>query len=95
MQSGIEEAGEREGELVVDRGNLDYHPVYSPQGDKLGFISNDDSDYFITELKVMDLATKKVQKIADRVDNRFVWTASGDSLMYIKAVGARWGHLHL
>ncbi len=90
VQSDIQEAGEREGELIVDRGNLDYHPVYSPQGDKLGFISNDDSDYFITELKVMDLTTKKVTKIADRVDNRFVWTASGDSLMYIKAVGARW-----
>ena len=90
VQSDIQEAGEREGELIVDRGGLDYHPVYSPQGDKLGFISNDDSDYFITELKVMDLATKKVKKIADRVDNRFVWTASGDSLMYIKAVGARW-----
>ena len=81
---------EREGELIADLGSLDYHPVYSPDGSKLGFISNDDSDYFITELKVMDLATKKVTKIADRVDNRFVWTASGDSLLYIKAVGPRW-----
>ena len=90
VQSDIERAGEREGELIADLGSLDYHPVYSPDGTKIGFISNDDSDYFITELKVMDLSTKKVTKIADRVDNRFVWTASGDSLMYIKAIGSRW-----
>lgn len=89
VQTAVRE-DEREGELIADLGSLDYHPVYSPDGNKLGFISNDDSDYFITELKVMDLSTKKVTKIADRVDNRFAWTASGDSLLYIKAVGARW-----
>ncbi len=90
VQSDIQGAGEREGELIADLGSLDYHPVYSPRGDKIGFISNDDSDYFLTELKVMDLTTRKIKKIADRVDNRFVWTASGDSLMYIKAIGSRW-----
>lgn len=86
----VANAQEREGQLVADIGSLDYHPVYSPDGEKIAFVTNEDSDYFITKLKVMDLTTKKEQKIADGIDTRFSWTASGDSLIYTKAVGGRW-----
>jgi Tol biopolymer transport system component len=86
----ISNATEREGQLVLDIGSLDYHPAYSPNGEQIAFITNEDSDYFITQLKVMDLTTKKVRKIADGVDMRVSWTASGDSLIYTKAVGGRW-----
>ncbi|MDA0710968.1 MAG: hypothetical protein O3B73_12240, partial [bacterium] len=81
---------EREGELVLDRGSLDYHPAYSPNGERIAFISNDESDYFITKLKVMDLATQKVREVAEGVDSRFSWAASGDSLIYTRAIRGRW-----
>ncbi len=86
----INAVGLREGEQVLDTGSLDYHPVYSPKGDKIAFITNEDSDYFITKLKVKDLTTGKIEKIDDGVDNRFTWTADGEKIIYIKAVGARW-----
>jgi Tol biopolymer transport system component len=86
----IANTAEREGELILDSGSLDFHPNYSPDGKKIGYISNEESDYFITQLNVMDLTTRKVQKIAEDVDMRFSWTASGDSLIYTKPVGGRW-----
>ena len=90
LADSVQTAGERAGELLIDNGSLNYHPVYSPKGDKVAFISNEDSDYFITKLMVMDLDTRKIKKIADGVDNRFAWTADGEKILYIKAVGARW-----
>ena len=86
----ISNASEREGQLITDTGSLDYHPAYSPNGEQIAYVTNEDSDYFITKLKVMDLTTKKARKIADGVDTRFSWSASGDSLIYTKAVGGRW-----
>ncbi|MFT5369671.1 MAG: Tol biopolymer transport system component [Candidatus Latescibacterota bacterium] len=86
----ISNATEREGQLVLDMGSLDFHPTYSPDGEKIAFISNEKSDYFITKLKVMDLTTKKTRDIAEGIDTRFSWSASGDSLIYTKAVGGRW-----
>lgn len=86
----IAKASEREGQLVLDEGILDYHPSYSPNGEKIAYITTEDSDFFLTKLKVMDLTTKKKHTIDDRVDTRVSWSASGDSLIYTKAVGARW-----
>ncbi|MCZ6632129.1 MAG: hypothetical protein O7G87_01895 [bacterium] len=86
----IRKIGEREGELIVDIGSFDYHPNYSPDGKKVAFVTNNDHDYWITELKVKDLTTQKVTKVAERVDNRFSWSSDSDELIYIKSQGGRW-----
>ena len=52
--------GEREGVLIYDGGSLDYHPVYSPDGTKVAFLSNGDSDYSLMTLHVMDLSTRRI-----------------------------------
>ncbi len=93
----IRAAGEREGELIYDGGSMEYHPVYSPDGAKVAFLSNDGSDYnSLTRLMVMDLTTLKVKKVAHGrkygkyTGNRFSWTPDGSKLVYNKTPGGRW-----
>ncbi len=86
--------GEREGELLYDDGKMDFHPTVSPDGRKIAFLSNEGSDYALTLLKVMDLNTGKVRKVADGkrfgkyVFGRIAWSANSNVLYYIK--GSRW-----
>ncbi len=97
LADSIRAAGEREGERIYDGGSMEYHPVYSPDGTKMAFLSNDGSDYnSLTKLMVMDLATRKVKKVAQGrkygkyADNRFSWTPDGGKLVYNKTPGGRW-----
>ncbi|MBK34265.1 MAG: hypothetical protein CME26_01895 [Gemmatimonadetes bacterium] len=91
----VRREGTREGELVYDDGSMDYHPVISPDGKKMALLSNEGSDFArATYLKVMDLTTGKVRKIADDgrfgkyVFSRITWSPDSESLYYTK--GGRW-----
>jgi len=86
----VRAAGEREGERVYDGGSLDYHPVYAPDGARMAFLGNEGSDYQITRLLLLDLATQKLTEVEKNVYNRFAWTPDGNDLIYIKAVKGRW-----
>ena len=90
VMDDIQATGEREGERVYDGGSLDYHPVYSPDGARMAFLGNEGSDYQITSLLVLDLATQKLTEVEKHVYNRFSWTSDGNELIYIKAVKGRW-----
>ena len=61
----VQQEGEREGELLYDDGSMDFHPVISPDGLKMAFLSNEGADFALTVLKVMDLNTRKVRRVAD------------------------------
>ena len=91
VQSGIEAAGLREGETLVDVGSMDFHPMYSPDGTKLAFLTNDQSDYSsLTRLKIMDLATGRVKEVDKYIGHRFSWTPDGSELIYVKAHSQFW-----
>ena len=92
----VRRQGEREGELLYDDGSMDFHPVISPDGSKLAFLSNEGADFALTMLKVMDLNTRKVRKVADGgrfgkyVFGRISWSPDSESIYYMKARGGRW-----
>ena len=96
LADSIRASGEREGELLSDRGDVEHFPTYSPDGTKMAFISNEGSDYAIMEMLVMDLATRKLTKVARSrkygkyVNLPFSWTPDGNSLVYSKSVGGNW-----
>ena len=90
LLDSVRTSGEHEGDLLYDGGSLDYNPVYSPDGGRVAFLSNGDSDYALTRLMVMDLETRKVTKVAQYVDRRFSWSPDGSEIYYVKSVGGRW-----
>jgi len=79
-----------EGERIVDEGYLDYYPVYSPDGAKIAYLSNEGGDFALTQLKVRDLEGGKSRTIAEYVDNRFSWSPDGGKLVYTKMKGGRY-----
>jgi Tol biopolymer transport system component len=92
----VQQEGEREGELLYDDGSMDFHPVISPDGLKMAFLSNEGADFALTVLKVMDLNTRKVRRVADGgrfgkyVFSRISWSPDSESIYYMKARGGRW-----
>jgi Tol biopolymer transport system component len=96
VADSIGEAGEREGELISDRGSVESFPVYSPDGTHMAYLSNEGSDYGITQMLLMDLATRRVTEVArsrqyDKyVDLPFCFTPDGSKLIYNKVAGGYW-----
>ena len=96
LADSIRASGEREGELLSDRGDVEHFPTYSPDGTKMAFISNEGSDYAIMEMLVLDLTTRKLTKVARSrkygkyVNLPFSWTPDGNSLVYSKSTGGNW-----
>lgn len=93
----VRQEGEREGELLYDDGSMDFHPAISPDGNKIALLSNEGSDFGrATVLKVMDLNTRKVRRVADGgrfgkyVFSRISWSPDSESIYYMKARGGRW-----
>jgi len=89
LADSLQKAGLAEGEKAVDEGFLDYHPVHSPDGGRVAYLSNRKSDFAITELRVKDLGTGAVKTIARNVDNRFSWSPDGKRLYYNRAPRGR------
>ena len=79
-----------EGERIVDEGYLDYYPIYSPDGTKIAYLSNEGGDYALTQLKMQDLEDGKSRTIAEYVDNRFSWSPDGRKLVYTKLKGGKY-----
>ena len=96
LADSIRASGEREGELISDRGNVEHFPTYSPDGTKMAFISNEGSDYAFMEMLVMDLTTRKLTRVARSrkygkyVNLPFSWTPDGNSLVYSRSTGGNW-----
>ena len=96
LADSIRASGEREGELLSDRGDVEHFPTYSPDGTKMAFISNEGSDYAIMEMLVLDLTTRRLTKVARSrkygkyVNLPFSWTPDGNSLVYSKSTGGNW-----
>lgn len=77
-----------EGDILVDEGSFDLHPAYSPDGTKLAYLSNHDSDYAITSIWVLDLATGKRKDTHQRATTSIGWTPDSNALIYGRRRGA-------
>ena len=72
------------GKPLVSWGKRSQHPVFSPRGDKIAFVSNQGYDYAIFDLYLMDLKTRKVRKLDRLVDPYFSFAPEGDEIIYTK-----------
>ncbi|MDA0746051.1 MAG: hypothetical protein O2954_05990, partial [bacterium] len=92
VADSIRTQGEQEGELISNRGSVETHPIYSPDGSRVAFLSNEGNDYALMRLMVMDLASRKAQEIkpGKYVDLPVSWTPDGNKLLYANVVGGFW-----
>lgn len=75
------EPGLAEGDLVFDDGYMNLHPRWSPDGERLAFLSNAGSDYGRTGLIVYTLADS-TKKSGGAARTAFDWAADGEHLVY-------------
>ena len=74
----------RSDKLLVSLGRRCQHPVFSPRGDRIAFVSNRGYDYAIFDLYLMDLGTGEVEKLDQMVDPYFSFSPEGDEIVYAK-----------
>ena len=87
VADSLEGIGLAEGDKVIDEGDFDYYPMYSPDGGRVAYLSNLKSDFQLTDLRVRDLATGKARTIAKRVGTRFSWSPDGKKIFFNRAPG--------
>ncbi|MBS11186.1 MAG: hypothetical protein CME19_06255 [Gemmatimonadetes bacterium] len=96
VQRDVKASGEREGVLVFDGGAFDFHPSISPDGSTVAFISDHGADYALTELTLLDTATRKIKrhggnsKYSKYLSSRISWSHDSKQLFYVKSQAGRW-----
>ncbi|MBN1782141.1 PD40 domain-containing protein [bacterium] len=73
-----------EGTLIVDGGFLDYYPVLSPDGSRIAYVSNEGCEFALTDLRIYDPGTGRVEKLEEEVDSRLAWTPDSRKIVYVK-----------
>jgi len=88
---------EVKGEVLLQEGTANLHPVWHPTDRKFALLSNRDADYFgQTDLYIYDFAgKKKLKKVAAAVNSAPLWSPDGNQLYYARRspmdrTGARW-----
>lgn len=78
----------RDGEPLVEagekKGYMNVWPVFSPDGKKIAYLSNEGSDYAGTALYVMNRDGTNAERIKAGVSSRPVFSADGKKLLYSK-----------
>ncbi|MEA3485791.1 MAG: hypothetical protein U9R03_03685, partial [Candidatus Aerophobetes bacterium] len=70
--------------LLTSQGRKNQHPVFSPSGDRLAFVSNRGYDYAIFDLYLMDLKSKKARKLVKGVNPFISFSPDGRKIVYSK-----------
>ncbi len=85
-QAEIYEDGYVEGEhlSLLNKGIIEYHPSYSPDGNSLAYLSSDNLDYAISFLKIHNFSTGETFKSRDYIDSRISWSPDGKEIVYAK-----------
>lgn len=90
-----------EGADVYSHGTANFHPVGSPDGTRIAFLTNNGSDYLSqTSLVIMNMQDQSVTRITDRVTGAPTWTSDGNRLLYARITnknphGSELGDLYL
>ncbi|MDA3861578.1 MAG: biopolymer transporter Tol, partial [Melioribacteraceae bacterium] len=86
-----------EGTLLQDEGFGNFYPVYSKDGSKFYFISNEGEDYMsISSLFEFDLATKKKKKLISGIRSTISVTNDGENIIFAKLSddNPEWANIH-
>lgn len=75
----------REGKVLLKKGTTNLHPIWSPDGNRFAFISNQENDYFSqTDLFVYDMKSGMEEKFVSGVKSAVTWNPSGDVIYFSK-----------
>ncbi|MGB9773446.1 MAG: biopolymer transporter Tol [Bacteroidota bacterium] len=74
-----------DGEKLAGDGFANLHPVFSPDGSKLAYLSNKRADYFgLTAIYVLDLSTSKEERLAPGARKSFSWSPDGKKIYFAR-----------
>ena len=68
--------------LLTPRGRRNQHPVFSPSGDRIAFVSNRGYDYAIFDLYLMDVKERRARKLAKGVNPFISFSPDGEKIIY-------------
>lgn len=73
------------GQIIEDGGSANLHPKWSPDGNRIAYISNKENDYFgQTDLFIFNMDTKKTEKIESGALSAPFWHPSKNVIYYTK-----------
>jgi len=76
-------SNERKGTVLVSKGSANLYPRWSPDGNFIAFLSNQDNDYFgQTDLFLYDRKTKTAKKLVPNVRSAPSWNPTGKVIYY-------------
>lgn len=85
------------GKLIADVGFGNFYPTFSPDGQKLAYISNKKSDYFAgSAIYLYDLTTREETKLKAGVRSTLSWSPDGNRLYFSKTSrdNPHWSNLY-
>lgn len=85
-----------EGNLIASVGFGNFYPTFSPDGKKIAYISNKESDYFgQSAIYIYDVAAKKETLLIAGVRSALSWSPDGKMIVYSKYNSPSvYGHLY-
>ena len=72
------------GAVIDTLGFANYYPHYSPDGNKIAYLSNQDYDYGTTALMLYDIASKKSEALTLPAGTNFSWSPDGKKIIFAK-----------
>ena len=84
IQKAQIDANPAQGEIIQEEGYLNLHPRWSPDGEKLAYLSNENRDYGRTSLIVYTLSDSSTELAAPSAVTAFDWSADGTKFLYAR-----------
>jgi len=76
---------EVQGRIIAGKGTANLHPVWSPNGKHIAYLSNEENDFFgQTDLFIYDLEANSAENIQSGVVSAPTWNNNGSTLYYAK-----------
>ncbi|MBK8553579.1 MAG: PD40 domain-containing protein [Ignavibacteria bacterium] len=73
-----------DGLLIEEIGFANYYPQFSPDGNKIAYLSNQDFDYGSTGLFIYDIKKKKSEFVTAPVATNYCWSPDGKKIIFAK-----------
>jgi Tol biopolymer transport system component len=73
------------GKIIEGKGFANLFPIWSPDGNKLAFVSNRGHDYLSqSSLYIHDMVSGKIERIKGGVSSSISWSPDGEKLVYAR-----------